>query len=339
MNQTILIPEPFSVSIVESPMPAPKEGEVLLKMLFGGICGSDLGTYRGSFAYVSYPRVPGHEFSAEIVEVGKNDRGLKPGMVVTANPYFNCGECYSCRRGIVNACVSNQTLGAQRDGAFSKYICLPIERIYDGKGLSAKALALVEPYCISYHGVGRAQIKKGERVLIIGAGTIGILAMIAAKQFGAQVYVADVAEGKLEYARRFGADGTLLNESPESFAKKVSEATGGDGFDVVVEAVGLPSTFQAGIDACAFGARFVLIGVGKQNLDFNFTLIQKKELHVFGSRNALKKDFLEAIDYFKTGAFDFENVISDTFKFGDAKKAFETFDKNAGKMLKVVIEF
>lgn len=339
MNQSIIIPQPFSVSIVHAPMPTPKEGEVLLKMLYGGICGSDLGTYRGTFAYVSYPRIPGHEFSAEIVEVGKNDRGLKPGMVVTANPYFNCGKCYSCRRGILNACVSNQTLGAQRDGAFSKYLCLPVERIYDGKGLSAKALAMVEPYCISYHGVSRAQIKKGERVLIIGAGTIGILAMLAAKKFGAEVFVADVAEGKLEFARQFGADGTILNDSPENFAQRVADATGGDGFDVAVEAVGLPSTFQAGIDACAFGARFVLIGVGKQNLDFNFTLIQKKELHVFGSRNALKQDFLDAIDYFKTGAFDFEKIISAVFKFEDAAKAFETFDKNAGKMLKVAIEF
>jgi 2-desacetyl-2-hydroxyethyl bacteriochlorophyllide A dehydrogenase len=339
MNQSIVISEPFSVSVVESPMPKPKAGEALLKMLYGGICGSDLGTYRGSFAYVSYPRIPGHEFSAEIVEIGENDRGLKPGMVVTANPYFNCGTCYSCRRGILNACVSNQTLGAQRDGAFSRYVCLPVERLYDGKGLPAETLALVEPYCISYHGVSRAQIKAGERVLIIGAGTIGILAMVAAKQFGAKVFVADVAEGKLDYARRFGADGTILNDSADAFAKRVSDATGGDGFDVVVEAVGLPSTFQAGIDACAFGARFVLIGVGKQNLDFNFTLIQKKELHVFGSRNALKKDFLEAIDYFKSGAFDFSQIISDRFKMEEAGKAFETFDKNAGRMLKVVIEF
>jgi len=327
------------VSFIDAPMPTPKEGEVLLKMLYGGICGSDLGTYRGTFAYVSYPRIPGHEFSAEIVEVGKNDRGLKPGMVVTANPYFNCGKCYSCKRGILNACVSNQTLGAQRDGAFSKYICLPIERIYDGKGLSAKALALVEPYCISYHGVSRAQIKPGERVLIVGAGTIGILAMIAAKKFGAKVYVADVAEGKLEYARQFGAEGTILNDSPEAFAKRVSDITNGDGFDVAVEAVGLPSTFQGCIDSCAFGGRVVLIGVGKQNLDFNFTLIQKKELHVLGSRNALKQDFMDAIDYFKSGAFDFEKIISAFFKFEDAPKAFETFDKNAGKMLKVVIEF
>jgi len=339
MNRSILISEPRSVSIVDAPMPSPKKGEALLKLLYGGICGSDLGTYRGSFAYVSYPRIPGHEFSAEIVEIGENDRGLKPGMVVTANPYFNCGTCYSCRRGILNACVSNQTLGAQRDGAFSKYIVLPIERLYDGRGLSAKALALVEPYCISYHGVSRAGIKSGERVLVIGAGTIGILAMVAAKKFGAKVYVADVAEGKLEYARRFGADGVLLNESPEAFAKLAAETTGGDGFDVVVEAVGLPSTFQAGIDACAFGARFVLIGVGKQNLDFNFTLIQKKELHVFGSRNALKRDFLDAIDYFKSGDFDFESIVSDSFKFDEAAKAFESFDKNAGKMLKVTIEF
>ena len=94
----MIIPEPGKVQIVDAEMPKPKQGEALLKLLYGGICGSDLGTYRGTFAYVSYPRTPGHEFSAEIVEVGENDYGLKKGMVVTCNPYFNCGHCYSCER-------------------------------------------------------------------------------------------------------------------------------------------------------------------------------------------------------------------------------------------------
>ena len=100
--KTIRIPEPGKVEIIESEMPVRKKGEALLKLLYGGICGSDLGTYRGTFAYASYPRIPGHEFSAQIVEIDENDRGLKPGMVVTCNPYFNCGHCYPCQRGLVN---------------------------------------------------------------------------------------------------------------------------------------------------------------------------------------------------------------------------------------------
>ncbi|SCP99622.1 2-desacetyl-2-hydroxyethyl bacteriochlorophyllide A dehydrogenase [Anaerobium acetethylicum] len=337
--KSIVINNPGDVEIREVEMPVPKEGEALLKLLYGGICGSDLGTYRGTFAYVSYPRTPGHEFSAEIVKIGENDKGLKEGMVVTCNPYFNCGTCYSCERGLVNCCTTNQTMGVQREGAFSEYITMPIERIYDGKGLSAKTLALIEPFCISYHGVSRANVKKGDKVLVIGAGTIGVLAAVAAKALGAEVYISDIAEQKLEYAKEFGVDGTLLNDSPENFEARVNEITNGNGFDVTIEAVGMPSTFQNCIDAAAFGGRVVLIGVGKKNLDFNFTMIQKKELDVFGSRNALKKDFEELIDIVKNGNVDLEKIVTNTYKMEDAAKAFEDFDKNAGSMLKVVLEF
>ena len=144
--KTIMIPEPGKVMMTETEMPEVKQGEALLKILYGGICGSDLGTYRGTFAYAGYPRIPGHEFSAQIVKIGENDRGLKEGMIVTCNPYFNCQKCYSCERGLVNCCESNETLGAQRDGAFSEYVTMPVERIYDGKGLSPKSLALIEPF-------------------------------------------------------------------------------------------------------------------------------------------------------------------------------------------------
>lgn len=338
--KTIIINKPGEVEIIEQAMPVRKQGEALLKILYGGICGSDLGTYRGTFAYASYPRIPGHEFSAEIIEIGDNDRNLKPGMIVTCNPYFNCGHCYSCQRGLVNCCTSNETMGAQRDGAFSEYITMPIERIYDCKGLSAKTLALIEPFCISYHGISRANIQPNDKVLVIGAGTIGVLAAVAAKAKGAKVYISDVAENKMNYAiETFGLDGGILNDSPENFIKRVEEITNGNYFDVTIEAVGLPSTFQACIDAAAFGARMVQIGVGKRTHEFDFTLLQKKELNVYGSRNALKKDFLELIDLVKSGKVDLEKIVTNTYNLDEADKAFQDFSKNAASMLKVVIKF
>lgn len=338
--KTIIINNPGEVDIIEQAMPVRKQGEALLKILYGGICGSDLGTYRGTFAYASYPRIPGHEFSAEIIEIGDNDRNLKPGMIVTCNPYFNCGHCYSCQRGLVNCCTSNETMGAQRDGAFSEYITMPIERIYDGKGLSAKTLALIEPFCISYHGISRANIQPNDKVLVIGAGTIGVLAAVAAKAKGAKVYISDVAENKMNYAiETFGLDGGILNDSPENFIKRVEEITNGNYFDVTIEAVGLPSTFQACIDATAFGARMVQIGVGKRTHEFDFTLLQKKELNVYGSRNALKKDFLELIDLVKSEKVDLEKIVTNTYNLDEADKAFQDFSKNAASMLKVVIKF
>lgn len=339
--KTIIINKPGEVQVVERDMPVRKPGEALLKILYGGICGSDLGTYRGTFAYSDYPRIPGHEFSAEIVEIDDNDKGLKPGIIVTANPYMNCEHCYSCGRGLVNCCEHNETLGCQRDGAFSEYFTLPIERLYDGKGLSAKVLAVIEPFCISYHGVSRADVQAGDKVLIIGAGTIGTLAAVAAKAKGADVYIADLAAEKVHYAvTNFGLAGGIVNNgNTDDFMKQCMEITKNNGFDVTIEAVGMPATFQNCIDAAAFGGKVVLIGVGKKNLDFNFTLIQKKELNIFGSRNSLKKDFLELIDLVQSGAVDLEKIITNEYSIDDAAKAFDDFDKNAATMLKVVIKF
>lgn len=337
--KAIYINKPKEVVIKDIDIPTRKNGEALLKVLYGGICGSDLGSYRGTFAYVKYPRIPGHEFSAEIVEIDKNEYGLKNGMIVTVNPYFNCGNCYSCKHGIVNACMYNQTLGCQRDGAFCEYVSIPIEHICDGKGIPAKTLSAIEPFCISYHGVSRAKINKNDNVLIVGSGTIGVLAAIAAKSYGAKVYMSDISEHKLKMAQNFGIDGFFVNNSNEEFLHNVNNITNGNGFDVTIEAVGLPSTFQNCIDAVCFGGRMVVIGVGKQNVDFNFTLIQKKELNIYGSRNALKKDFTELIDIIKNGNVTLENIITNTYAFKDAAKAFKDFEDNQSDMLKVSIDF
>lgn len=341
--KTVIINKPTQAEIIDTEKPIRKAGEALLKILYGGICGSDLGTYRGTFAYASYPRIPGHEFSAQIMEIDPADAEkyhLKKGMIVTCNPYFNCGKCYSCRRGLVNCCTSNETLGAQRDGAFSEYVVMPVERIYDGKGVPAKILALIEPFCISYHGVSRAKVQPGDKVLVVGAGTIGVLAAVAAKAAGAQVWISDIAQKKIEYAvQKFDLAGSILNEGPEQFQKQVEAITQGDGFDVTIEAVGLPSTFQNCIDAAAFGARFVQIGVGKKNANFNFTLLQKKELNVYGSRNALKKDFLELIELVRSGKVAIQQIITNVYELEDAPQAFHDFSENAANMLKVVIHF
>lgn len=180
--KAIVIPQPNEIEIREVPMPQVKEGEALLKVMYVGICGADVASFTGNQPFTSYPRIPGHEFSAQVVEIPENDKGIKVGDIVTCNPYFNCGGCYSCKRGYVNCCTDNQTMGVQRDGAFCEYVAMPVERIYSGMGLSAKELALIEPFSISQHAVSRAEIKSTDNVLIIGAGPIGLFALLAAKQ-------------------------------------------------------------------------------------------------------------------------------------------------------------
>ena len=337
--KAITIVKPGQVEIRDIEKPVIGKDEALLRPLFGGICGSDLNSYRGTNAYLTYPRIPGHEFSAQIVEIGENDRGFKVGDIVTANPYFNCGKCYSCRKGLVNACMSNQTMGVQREGGFSEYMAMPISRLIDGKGLDPKTLALIEPFCIGYHGIQRAGVHEGDKVLVVGAGTIGVLAAIAAKSRGAKVWICDVAPKKLDYAMQFGMDGKILNDSPENFDKAVKEITDGNGFDVTVEAVGLPSTFQNCLDAACFGGRVSVIGVGKHNIDLDFTIIQKKELNIYGSRNALTRDFEELIDTVKNQGLKLDKVVTNVYPFAQAAQAFEDFHQNAGSMLKVMIEF
>ena len=340
MMKSILIEDVRKVKIIETPMPERKEGEALLRILYGGICGSDLGSYRGSFAYFEYPRIPGHEFSAEVVDVDENNPyGIKKGMIVTGNPYYNCGQCYPCKKGNVNCCEHNETLGCQRDGAFSTYFCMPLERIYDGKGISAKSLAAVEPFCISQHGISRANINLGDRVLVVGAGTIGAFALKAAKLRGAEVTVCDVSQQKLDMAKKLGADHVILNTSDEVFNAAVAELTDGNGFDVTVECVGRASTMQNCIDAVCFHGTVVDIGVSKQNLDFFYTIIQKKELTIFGSRNALKADFLNTIDAVKEGRLVLEDAITNVYPFDQAAQAFKDFDEHQGEMLKTLIEF
>lgn len=337
MINEINIIEPKNVEIRSCDMPIPGKGEALLKLLYGGICGSDLNTFRGASAYVSYPKVPGHELSCEIVEIGENSKGLKKGDLVTVNPYFNCKTCYSCKRGLVNACMSNQTMGVQREGGFREYIAMDIDRLISIEGLSAKEIALIEPFCIGYHGIKKANVKKGDKVLIVGTGSIGVLSMFGALSRGAEVYFSDISQDKLDYAISLGAKGGILNSSKEDFDKKVSDITDGNGFDVCMEVVGLPSTFQNCVDAAAFGGRVVLIGISQNNLDFNFTMIQKKELSIYGSRNALIEDFEEVAVIMKN--YDATKIITNIYDFNDSETAFKDMDANAGKMLKTLIKF
>lgn len=334
----VVIKEPRQVCVEEVGVPVRRTGEALLKILYGGICGSDLGTYRGTFLYSSYPRIPGHEFSAEVIEVDENEYGIEKGMIVTGNPYYNCDNCYSCERNYVNCCERNETLGAQRDGIFRQYFSMPVERIYSGKGLDPKRLALIEPFCISYHAVKRGRVRKGDRVLVVGAGTIGILAALAAKGQGAQVCISDLLDMRLDKARDLGIE-TVINSKEENFEERVREITDGKGFDVCLECVGLPDTFKNCIDAAAYMGRVVVVGIGKKSLDFKYSVIQTKELNVLGSRNALKEEFIELIDRVNAGEFQVEKIISGEYSVSQAAEAFSVLSENQDKMLKVLVDF
>ena len=335
--KAIVISKPNEIEIREVPMPEVKEGEALLKVKYVGICGADLASYTGNQPFTTYPRIPGHEFSAEIVEIPENDKGLKAGDIVTCNPYFNCTECYSCQRGFVNCCTDNQTMGVQRDGAFCEYIAMPVERIYKGKGLSAKELALIEPFSISQHAVSRAQIKDTDNVLVIGAGPIGLFALLAAKQKCKKIAVADILDNRLKLAEEYGAD-AVVNTKTQSLEEFTRDFTNGNGFDVCIEACGAPETFLGCIDSAAFAANIILIGNGKRETSFVHSVLLKKELNVHGSRNALKDDFINNIDLVASGKADVMKMVSGVYEMADALDAFKALSNNDGTLAKLLIK-
>lgn len=335
--KVVYIEEPGRIQIAEREIPVPKPGEVLLKIKYCGICGSDVATYTGNQPFTTYPRIPGHEFSAEVVEVNGEAPHLRPGSIVTANPYFNCGQCYSCKKGKVNCCQDNQTMGVQRDGSFAEYITMPMERVMDGKGLPADLLALVEPFSISYHAVKRGEIKDSDTVLVIGAGPIGIFAMMAAKLCGATVYITDVLDKRLQMALELGADG-VINSGSENLKEKVMELTQGNGMDVCIEAAGLPQTFLNCIDNVCFTGKLILIGNGKRETTFNHSLLLKKELTVYGSRNSLN-DFEPIIRLIHAGKLDLKKIVTDVYPLDAVIDAYEALKSNDGSKAKVLVSF
>ena len=335
--RSIHVTTPGEVDVVEVEDPRPRPGEALLRVRYAGICGSDVQTFRGTQPFASYPRVPGHEFSAEILEINGSSEDLAVGDVVTGVPYFQDGTCYSCRRGLINACERNETMGVHRDGAFQELITMPLERLHRARGVDPRDLAIVEPFSIGYHAVLRADVAEGERVLVLGAGAIGLLTMIAARTRGAEVWIADVVASRLEVATTLGAAGTV-DLAQETVDSVVQAATGGDGFDVVFEATGLPISFLNAIEAAAFGARLVLIGNGTREVTLNQSALIKKELDVLGSRTS-KGVFETLIDLLERGVVDVSPLRTKIVPLTEAKQALEDAAAGATDDIKVLIEF
>ena len=202
--KAIVIKEPGRTIVEEIPEPIRQPGEALLKVRRVGLCGSDLNSYRGRNPMVSYPRIPGHEGAATVVEIDGDHPGLAVGMDVTLSPYTSCGQCASCRCHRNNACQSNQTLGVQRDGALTEFICIPIERLYPAK-LNLKELCIVEPLTVGFHAAARGRVAQGETVAVLGCGGVGLGVVSACAFRGATTIAVDVDESKLAIAKQAGA--------------------------------------------------------------------------------------------------------------------------------------
>jgi threonine dehydrogenase-like Zn-dependent dehydrogenase len=333
--KALLLDCPGVASVQRVNDPVPRTGEVLLKVRRVGLCGSDLNSFRGKNPMVSYPRIPGHEISATIVESSKTHPNLVAGLNVTLSPYTQCGKCPSCLRGLSNACQFNETLGVQRDGALAEYIAIQPEKLYTAN-LDLKELCLVEPLTVGFHAVARGRVTAEDTVAIFGCGGVGLGAVAASGFRDARTIAIDLDDAKLALATKAGATDTI-NTTRDDLHTKLQELTNGCGPDVIIEAIGLPQTFRAAVEEVAFTGRVVYIGYAKEPVAYETRLFVQKELDILGSRNALPEDFRAVIHMLEEGRFPVEDAVSHMISIDEAPQVLKAWSENPAAFSKIMI--
>lgn len=331
------ITEPGKSALGELQPPKPAARELLLKTRRIGLCGTDLSTFRGKNPLVSYPRIPGHEICATIVDKGAEVPSiLQPGMNVTVYPNRSCGECASCKRGRTNACKFNQTLGVQRDGAMREYFTIAWEKACAAQDLALHELTLVEPLAVGFHAVERGRVVAEDTVAVIGCGAVGLGALAGSASRGAKTIAIDLDGEKLALAKRAGARQTI-NSQTESVHNRLLEMTNGFGPDVVIEAVGVPSTYVMAVDEVAHTGRVVYIGWSKEPTSFETKLFVHKELDILGSRNYLR-EFPAVIEMLRKKQFPVDSAISATVPLQEAGEALREWSDTPQRFTKILVD-
>jgi threonine dehydrogenase-like Zn-dependent dehydrogenase len=342
--KALFLDAPGEWAVREIPEPQMGPGEVLLRVRYVGLCGTDLSTFRGKNALVQFPRIPGHEISATIERAGAEvPADLRPGTNVTLLPYKSCGNCPPCREGRFNTCRANQTLGVQRDGAMAEWIVVPWEKVRTSAKLSLRELCLVEPLTVGAHAVARGRVTAKDMVLVIGCGTVGLGAIAAAAHRGATVIALDMDEGKLAVAKRAGAAHTIRGQQHEDAAgssvrEQLLALTSGDGPGVVIEAVGTPETFRLAVEVAAFAGRVVYIGFAKEPVSYETRWFVLKELDILGSRNATPEDFETVIAMLERREFPVDETIGSVVPLEKAGEALRAWSENPFSFRKIQVE-
>lgn len=325
------------IDAIELPSPELKPHEVLLELHYIGLCGSDLSTFRGQNALVSYPRVPGHEVSGKVVEKGAQvPNSIQIGDLAMVSPYTHCGVCPACKAGRFNTCENNQTLGVQREGAMTTHIAVPYEKVFSSKTLSLEELVLVEPLSVGYHAANRARVSEEDTVMVLGCGAIGLGAICASLRKGATVVAVDIDDKKLDIARKLGAQ-HLINSSEQSVVEVVKQLTSNEGVQVSIEAAGSETTQRMALECAAFAGRVAMIGYAKGESLIDTRLIVKKELDWVGSRNALRV-FPNVIKMLEQRDKPYAELVSKVYPFAEVPTAFADWDANPNLFTKILIQ-
>ena len=308
---------PMNVVVCESPgnlvlaarsVPVRGADEVLLRIRRVGICGTDMHIVRGTQPYLSYPRVMGHELAAEVVDAG-SDPALKAGDIVFVMPYMSCGKCNACAKGRSNCCANLQVLGVHRDGGLAQYVSVPARFVRKAEGLTLDQTAMIEFLSIGAHAVERAALQAGERILVTGAGPIGLAVSLFAALKGVQITVMDTRSDRLEFCRDvIGVQQTVV-AGPQA-ASELLSLTDGQMFDAVFDATGNPAAMRAGFAYVAQAGRYVLVSIVNAEISFSDPEFHRREMTLLGSRNATFEDVERVMEAMRAGLIPTERLAS-----------------------------
>jgi len=310
-----------------APAPAPRDNEVKVKVIYGGICGSDLRVFRGSIPYANYPCRPGHEILGTVVEAGKNSPH-KVGTKVVSFPNTYCGECEFCLQGKTNICNDKQSFGVTVNGLFAQEIIIDSEFVVRvPPDLAEKRAILIEPFAVNVHALKRANITKGISVAVIGCGTEGLLAIALLSHMGADVTVLDVIPTKMEKAKGFGRHIKAVH--PADVRDQM--------FDVVVEAAGVKASVEQAFQLVKPGGAMISLGITGDEIRYPALRITRGEITIYGTIIYTKKDFADAITLLKDPLFNIVPVLSKIVPLNQYQEAFA--DALTGTFAKIVLDF
>ncbi len=331
------------MAMVRRPEPdAPGPGEVVLAPEAVGICGSDYHFLAGELSAeaggTQFPRVQGHEVAGTIVALGSGCRPeLRPGQRVAVWPLRACGECYPCRVGRPNACDRFELIGIHIDGGLQELLAAPQEQVFPVAVDDPGVAALVEPVSIAVRALHRAELRAGERVVVLGAGPIGQSICLLALEWGAEVLVVDLQESRLELSRAMGA-AALRWLGLDETVDYVRAWAGPDGPPVAFDATGAPQAVRAMIEMVASAGRAIQIGMSGQEVSLRIGSLTEKELDLRGVSCCGAAEFAEAVAAVERNGAAIARLISHRFPLEEAAEALRFAMENPSQVMKVVIE-
>ncbi len=332
---TIICDKPGKLSAIDRPKPVRGQSEVLVKLRRIGVCGTDLHIFTGNQPYLSYPRVMGHELAATVEEAPAGSR-LSPGDTVSIIPYISCGRCSACLKGKTNCCRNIGVLGVHRDGGMTEYLSLPEEFVLKAEGLSLDQAAMVEFLAIGAHAVTRARVETGQKVLVVGAGPIGLSVAIFAQLDGGDVTIIDGRADRLEFAsRHLGISSTVTLGASD--AEQLSAVTDGDFFDVVFDATGNPKAMERGFGFVGHGGTYVLVSIVSSDISFSDPEFHKRETSLLGSRNATPADFERVMQAMRAGQVP-DALITHRMALSEVPERFAGLTDPSGGVVKALVE-